>query len=91
MKEINMQNENGNGFDLPDIIDFNQIIERDPNYAKAYVNRGLTHSNNGHDDLAIADLTEALRLDPDNIFARRILNEINERVEQTKKEDEHAE
>jgi hypothetical protein len=49
---VNMRNENA---DNGDFI---------PNTAMEYFNWSLTHSNNGDHDCAVADLTEAIRLDP---------------------------
>jgi tetratricopeptide (TPR) repeat protein len=97
MKEINMRNEQSNGFDLPDIIGFNQIIELDPNNAEAYKKRGSAYkeahdldvaSNDAAADRwlkddyyvrAIADYTEAIRLNPNDSEAyvlRGLLYEI---------------
>ncbi len=41
-----------------------EAIQRDPNDAKAYDDRGVAYEAKGEIDKAIADYTEALRLDP---------------------------
>jgi tetratricopeptide (TPR) repeat protein len=46
------------------IADYSEVIRLNPQYAKAYCNRGLARYNKGDLDGAIADYDEALRLDP---------------------------
>jgi len=47
--------------------DFNKAIALNPNYTKAYNNRGITHGKLGQYLLAINDFTNAIRLDQNNI------------------------
>lgn len=46
------------------IADHAEAIRRDPNYGKAYYNRGNAYSDAGDLNRAIADYTAAIRLDP---------------------------
>ncbi|MDR1318695.1 MAG: tetratricopeptide repeat protein [Treponema sp.] len=48
------------------IADYTQAIRLNPEYAKAYNNRGATYRRKGDIDRAIADYTRAIGLDPDN-------------------------
>ena len=44
--------------------DYNQAIQLNPKYGRAYVNRGSAWGNKGDLDRAIADYNQAIRLDP---------------------------
>ena len=44
--------------------DYDQAIELNPKYARAYHNRGSAWGNKGDLDRAIADYDQAIRLDP---------------------------
>ena len=46
------------------IADFNEAVERDPNFAKAYCNRGVAYYNKSLYDKAIGDFNKCLELDP---------------------------
>jgi tetratricopeptide (TPR) repeat protein len=46
------------------IIDFDQSIELNPRYVRAYVSRGVTYLKKGQIDQAIADYTRAIELNP---------------------------
>ena len=46
------------------IVDFDEAIRLDPQYAKVYSNRGLAYINLGQYERAILDYDEAIRLDP---------------------------
>jgi tetratricopeptide (TPR) repeat protein len=46
------------------IVNYNETIREEPNYAPAWNNRGRVSYNKGDYDKAIADCTEAIRLDP---------------------------
>jgi len=46
------------------IEDFNKAIALDPNYAKAYTNRGIAYADKGQHDRAIEDYNKAIALDP---------------------------
>jgi tetratricopeptide (TPR) repeat protein len=48
------------------IANFTKAIHFGPHFAGAYYARGLVRSTNGQHDRAVADLTEAVRLDPTN-------------------------
>jgi tetratricopeptide (TPR) repeat protein len=48
-----------------EIESHSQATQSNPNYAKSYYNRALTHQRLGDLDAAIADYTEAVRLNPD--------------------------
>jgi tetratricopeptide (TPR) repeat protein len=47
------------------IADYEQALKLQPDYAKAYYNRGLAYYRKGDYDRAIADFTQALKLQPD--------------------------
>jgi len=51
------------------IADFNQAIELDSNYARAYATRGLTYTAIGEFELAIKDYNQALELRPNYAWA----------------------
>ena len=44
------------------IVDYNQAIQLNPNYANAYYNRGLAYQQLGENQRALADFREAARL-----------------------------
>ncbi len=46
------------------IIDFNQVIQLNPNFAEANYNRGLAYGKLGQYQAAIEDYTQVLRLNP---------------------------
>jgi len=48
---------------------FTKAIQKDPKYAKAYVNRGNSHYNLKEYDAAIADYNQAIHLSPSEIKA----------------------
>ncbi|MBP6391644.1 MAG: hypothetical protein KA352_12215, partial [Flavobacteriales bacterium] len=48
---------------------YNDLVERAPNNAKAYCNRGIVQSKLGAQEAAIADLSKALLLDPNLTMA----------------------
>jgi tetratricopeptide (TPR) repeat protein len=48
------------------IANFTKAIHIGPYFAGAYYARGLARSTNGQRDRAVADLAEAVRLDPKN-------------------------
>jgi tetratricopeptide (TPR) repeat protein len=47
----------------------NQIIQKEPNSAKAYRTRGVAFRKKGEYDKAIADHTKAIEIDPDYVYA----------------------
>jgi tetratricopeptide (TPR) repeat protein len=51
------------------IIEYDQAIQRNPNYVDAYFNRGLAYYNKGDLDRAIGDWDKAIQLNPDNAKA----------------------
>lgn len=57
---------------LRELETYTQAIQLNPNYAKAYYNRALTHQRLGELEAAVADYSEALRLHPD--YARAYHN-----------------
>jgi tetratricopeptide (TPR) repeat protein len=57
---------------LREIETYTQAIQLNPNYAKAYYNRALTHQRLGELESAIADYSESLRLNPE--YARAYHN-----------------
>jgi tetratricopeptide (TPR) repeat protein len=57
---------------LREIETYTQAIQLNPNYAKAYYNRALTHQRLGELESALADYSEALRLNPE--YARAYHN-----------------
>ncbi len=51
------------------IVAYDEAIRLNPNYAVAFINRGLAYEQKGDNDRAIADYDEAIRLDPkDAVF-----------------------
>lgn len=46
------------------VLDFNKVIQLDPNNSVAYFNRGSTYDSMGAHDQAISDFGKALELDP---------------------------
>jgi tetratricopeptide (TPR) repeat protein len=51
------------------IADFTAALRINPDYAKAYRNRGYAYNEKGDYDRAIADFTAALRINPDDADA----------------------
>src|SRR5215468_7910337 len=47
-----------------------RLLQRNPNNAIAYSNRGLAYNLNGEYDRALSDYDQAARLDPNNVIAR---------------------
>ena len=46
------------------IADFNEAVERDPNFAKAYCNRGVAYAQKGQFDQALADFQQGPGTEP---------------------------
>src|SRR5262249_39802090 len=46
------------------VVSYSEAIQRSPNRAEAYNNRGNAYLQLGHDDYALESYTEAIRLDP---------------------------
>lgn len=46
-----------------------QIIQKSPNYAQAYLQRGLCAASLGRHEQAVADMLRVLKIDPDNVEA----------------------
>jgi tetratricopeptide (TPR) repeat protein len=55
------------------MADFNQAINITPNYAPAYLYRGLTYYNEAEYERAIADFDQAIRLAPNLALVREYL------------------
>ena len=55
------------------IQDYDQSIKLNPNYARAFNNRGVAYQKKGEYDRAIKDFDESIKLNPDygNAFANR--------------------
>ncbi len=51
------------------IVDFNQVLQINPNLAEANYNRGLAYAKLGQYQAAIEDYTQVLRLNPNNANA----------------------
>jgi len=78
LSPVNVYNQNKSGINLNlgnitsyedydgDIVYYTQSIQIDPNNANAYHNRGFAYYNKGNYDLAVADYTQALRINPNN-------------------------
>ena len=49
------------------MADYDQAIQLNPKYARAYHNRGSAWGNKGDLDRAIADYNQAIRLDPKDV------------------------
>ncbi|RNA67381.1 tetratricopeptide repeat protein [Prosthecochloris sp. ZM_2] len=49
--------------------DFTTAIDKDPEFAEAYLNRGFVHGNRGELEDALADFNKAIELDPDYLEA----------------------
>ena len=54
------------GYDKEAIEDYNQAIEKNPNDATAYLNRGVARHRLGDASAAIRDYEQALKLDPNS-------------------------
>jgi tetratricopeptide (TPR) repeat protein len=78
MPTDNLIKEGNNYFGKGDYDDaisyYTSAIEREPNYALAYNNRGRAYANKGDYANARADLEKALQLDPNNKYAQNGLN-----------------
>jgi tetratricopeptide (TPR) repeat protein len=48
------------------VSEFTEAVRLNPNYADAYIYRGLAYANNNDYDRAIADYNEAIRLNPNS-------------------------
>ncbi len=55
------------------MADFNQAIKLDPNFAAAYINRGLILHSNREFNVAFAD-SKTIRVDPSIVDAIRLSN-----------------
>ena len=55
------------------IEDYDQSIEADPNYARAFNNRGVAYQKKGEHGRALEDLNKSIKLDPRSpgVFANR--------------------
>ncbi|ARM31433.1 tetratricopeptide repeat protein [Prosthecochloris sp. HL-130-GSB] len=49
--------------------DFSAAIEKDPDFAEAYLNRGFVHGNRGELQSALEDFNKAIELDPEYLEA----------------------
>jgi tetratricopeptide (TPR) repeat protein len=61
------------------IADYTQAIRLNPNYVKAYGNRGIAYSDKNHQDRAIADFKRVLDLNPsseEKSYIQKRLSEI---------------
>ena len=59
------------------IKDFTKVIELDPDYASAYVQRGCVYRKKGCDARAIEDLNRAIELGDNR--ARKLLEEVQKK------------
>lgn len=62
-----LERYSGNSKACTELLD--QIIQKSPSYAQAYLQRGLCAASQGRHELAIADMLRVLRLDPNNAEA----------------------
>ncbi len=58
------------------IRDFSRAIERKADYAEAYLHRAIAHQLNGEIDLAQADIEQVLKINPNNLEAQRMREEL---------------
>jgi len=65
------------GGDDPIITDFDETMRNDSGSVAAYYNSGRTHGTEGDLDLAIADFTEVIEVEPDNEHAKEALSRLN--------------
>jgi tetratricopeptide (TPR) repeat protein len=70
---------------------FQQAVQLDSNSAEAHLNLGKTQFTLGRVDEAIVELLEALRLDPANIQAKRLLSQAYRRAGDPKNAAKYAE
>lgn len=76
----NKHGENGD-YDAA-VAEYTKVIQLEPNYEKAYYNRGLAYAKKGEYDKAISDYTKAIDLDPKDINSH-----VNRGVAYAKKEE----
>lgn len=70
---------------------FQQAVRLDPKNAEAHLNLGKTQLTLGHVHEAIPDLLEALRLEPGNIQAKRLLSQAYRRAGDAQNAAKYAE
>jgi predicted Zn-dependent protease len=70
---------------------FQAAVQLNPNSAEAHLNVGKTKFSLGQVNPAIAELQEALRLDPDNRQAKRLLSQAYRRAGDAKNSAKFAE
>ena len=70
---------------------FQQAVQLDPRNAEAHLNLGKTQLTLGHVNEAIPQLLEALRLDPGNTQAKRLLSQAYRRAGDAKNAAKYAE
>ena len=68
------------------ISDYDAAIRLNPEYAKAYNNRGVAKKALGHLEAAISDYDAAIRLDPNNAAARTNLENAQKELRERQKE-----
>ncbi|MEI6287881.1 MAG: MBG domain-containing protein, partial [Bacillota bacterium] len=70
---------NSNGRTAEAIADYSKAIELNPNYAEAYLNRGLVQLSGANKQAAINDINKAIEIDPSikNRLSADVLNQLN--------------
>ncbi|MCP5519303.1 MAG: tetratricopeptide repeat protein [Verrucomicrobiales bacterium] len=58
------------------LASFNRALEVNPDFAEAWVGRGILEADQGRTEAAVRDLTKALRIDPTRTEAQRRLEEL---------------